>query len=134
MNISNFDNLLQAAKQQTDAQRLLLVFASAALPDNASPEQRSAFAAGHGGELAPIMCVDKTPDELVSFASLQEEAAQLNQDWVIVFVAGLSGQGPRAPSSKDAEPHLQRMVEAIKAGQLGHLIPFNRQGDAVSLN
>jgi hypothetical protein len=129
MNISNFDDLLQAAKQQKDAQRLLLVFAGAALPDNASPEQRSAFAAGHGGELTPLMCVDKTPDELASFASLQEEAAQLNQAWVIVFVAGMAG-----PSSKDAEPHLQGMVEAIKAGQLDRFIPFNRRGDAVNLN
>lgn len=134
MQISTFDDLLQAARQQADAQRLLLVFAEASLPDNASPEQRAAFAAGHGGELAPTTCVDKTPDEIGSFAALVQEAAQFNPNWVIVFVAGAAGIGPKAPTSKDVEPHLQGMVEAIKAGQLGNFIPFNRDGDAVSLN
>ena len=134
MNIATFDDLIQAAKQQPDAQRLLMVFAHAELPDKASPEQRAAFAAGHGGELAPIMCVDKTPEELSSFAALTSEAKQMVQDWVIVFVAGLSGLGTTAPSSQDAAPHLQHMVESIKAGQLGHFIAFNRDGDAVTLN
>lgn len=134
MNISNFDDLIQAAKQQPDAQRLLMVFAHAGLPDNASPEQRAAFAAGHGGELAPVMCVDKTPDELGSFAQLTSESAQFGQEWVIVFVAGMSGHEGHAPSSKDAEPHLQHMVESIKAGQLDHFIAFNRDGEAVTLN
>ncbi|MDO9237577.1 MAG: ribonucleotide reductase subunit alpha [Aquabacterium sp.] len=134
MNISNFDGLLQAAKQQTDAQRLLLVFAGAGLPENSSPEQRAAFEAGHGGELTPIMCVDKTPDEIGSFAALLAEASTMGQEWVIVFVGGMAGRGQTAPTSQEAEPRLQSMVEAIKAGQLGKLIPFNRQGDAVNLN
>lgn len=134
MQISTFDDLLQAARQQTDAQRLLLVFAEASLPDNASPEQRAAFAAGYGGELAPTTCVDKTPDEIGSFAALVQEAAQFSPNWVIVFVAGAAGIGPKAPTSKDVEAHLQGMVEAIKAGQLGNFIPFNRDGDAVNLN
>jgi len=111
-----------------------MVFAHAGLPDNASPEQRAAFAAGHGGELAPIMCVDKTPEELGSFAALASEASEFGQEWVIVFVAGMSGQDGRAPSSQDAEPHLQQMVESIKAGQIDHFIAFNREGDAVTLN
>lgn len=134
MNISTFDDLIQAAQQQPEPQRLLMVFAQAGLPEHASPEQRAAFAAGHGGELVPIMCVDKTPQELGSFSALMSEASQLVQEWVIVFVAGMSGQGGQAPSSQDAEPHLQRMVEAIKAGQLDRFIAFNREGDAVVLN
>jgi hypothetical protein len=134
MNISTFDDLLQAARQQADAQRLLLVFANAGLPENSTPEQRAAFEAGHGGELTPLMCVDKTPDELGSFAKLLEEAAQFGQEWVIVFVAGMSGRGTQAPSSDDAKAPMERMVDAIKGGQLGSFIPFNRQGDAVQLN
>lgn len=134
MNITTFDELLQAAKQQPDAQRLLMVFAGAGLPEDSTPEQRAAFEAGHGGELAPLMCVDKTPDELLNFATLTQEASQMGQEWAVVFVAGLSGHGPQAPSTADAQVHLQRMVEAIKGGQVEAFIPFNRQGDAVRLN
>lgn len=133
MNISTFDDLLQAARQQPDAQRLLLVFAGAGLPDDASPEQRAAFAAGHGGELTPVMCVDKTPEEIGTFEALCTEANQFGHDWAIVFVAGMSGKGRRAPSSDDAAPHLQSMVDAVKVGQIRNFIPFNRAGDAVQL-
>ena len=61
MTIRNFDDLLQAARQQAQPQRLLLVFAGASLPAGATAEQRAAFAAGESGELAPLMCVDKDP-------------------------------------------------------------------------
>ena len=134
MNISHFNDLLEAARQQPDAQRLLLVFAGAGLPDDATPEQQAAFEAGHGGELTPLMCVDKTPDEIGSFDKLVSEAEQFGHDWAVVFVAGMSGIGPRAPSSEDAQQHLQDMVDAIKVGQIDNFIPFNLDGDAIRLN
>lgn len=133
MNIASFDDLLLAARQQPTAQRLLLVFAGASLPPDATPEQRAAFEAGHGGELAPLMCVDKTPDELSSFAALVSEADQIGQPWVIVFVAAMSGSATQAPSSDEAQAPLQRMVESVKAGQIGAFIPFDRSGRAVRL-
>lgn len=133
MNITTFDDLLHAARQQPTAQRLLLVFAGATLPADASPEQHAAFERGQGGELAPLMCVDKTPDELSSFAALVREADQFGPPWAIVFAAALSGSATQAPSSEAAQPHLQRMVEAIKSGQIASLIPFDRDGRAVHL-
>ena len=133
MNIASFDDLLLAARQQPTAQRLLLVFAGASLPPDATPEQRAAFDAGQGGELAPLMCVDKTPDELDGFATLVSEAGQFGQPWVIVFAAALSGSATQAPSSDDAQAPLQRMVESVKAGQIGAFIPFDRSGRAVRL-
>jgi hypothetical protein len=133
MNIATFDDLLQAARQQPDAQRLLLVFAAATLPDDCTPDQRARFEAGEGGEIGPIMCVDKTPDELGSFVSLQEESQQFGQPWVLVFVAGMSGQGARAPTTEEAQKPLDGMVQAIKDGRLDHFIAFDRQGQAVSL-
>ncbi len=133
MNIASFDDLLLAARQQPTAQRLLLVFAGASLPPDATPEQRAAFDAGQGGELAPLMCVDKTPDELDGFATLVSEAEQFGQPWVIVFAAALSGSATQAPSSDDAQAPLQRMVESVKAGQIGAFIPFDRSGRAVRL-
>jgi len=66
-NISSFADLLREARQQPEPQRLLFVFAGAALPDDSTPEQRRRYAAGAGGALVPLMCVDKAPDELRSF-------------------------------------------------------------------
>ena len=133
MDITSFEDLLTAARQQREPQRLLFVFAQAELPPGSTPEQAARFKAGAGGALTPLMCVDKTPDELSSFAALAEESRQFGQDWALVFASSLSGQGGRAPSSQDADAPLQRMVAAIKAGTLGQFIPFNPQGEPVRL-
>jgi hypothetical protein len=37
------------------------------------------------------MSVDKTPEELRSFAALVEESRGFGRDWAIVFVASLAG-------------------------------------------
>lgn len=133
MNISSFDDLLTAARQQDEPQRLLFVFAGAELPADSTAAQRERFQAGQGGALVPLMCVDKTPEEVNSFADLVRESSQFGQEWCIVFVAALSGSAGVAPSSESAEKPLQRMVESIKAGTLGTFIPFDRQGQTVML-
>ena len=133
MDISHFDHLLAAARQQPDAQRLLLVFAAASLPAGATAEQQARFEAGESGELAPLMCVDKDPVELKDFAALQAEASAMGHDWALVFAAAMSGQGRQAPAPAQVEAALTRMVEAVKSGQLSGLIPFDRQGEAVQL-
>jgi len=131
MNISNFDDLLRAARGEPEPQRLLFVFAHAVLPDDSTPEQRARFEAGEGGALAPLMAVDKTPEELGTFTALVEESRQFGHDWAIVFVASLPGRGGRAPTSKEADQPLQRMIESIKAGSFGSFIPFDRQGQPI---
>lgn len=133
MNISSFDDLLQVARQQTEPQRLLFVFAGADLPDDSTAAQKTSFLAGEGGALVPIMCVDKTAEELHAFTDLVHESQQFGKAWSIVFAAALSGSGGLAPTSEAAEKPLQQMVEAIKAGTLGTYIPFDRQGQAVRL-
>jgi hypothetical protein len=133
MSISSFDDLLQAARQQTEPQRLLFVFASADLPDDSTPVQRERFLAGQGGALVPMMCADKLPQELRTFADLVKESQQFDKAWSIVFAASLSGSGGIAPTSEAAEKPLQRMVESIKAGTLGTFIPFDREGHPVIL-
>ncbi len=134
MNISNFDDLLRAARAQREPQRLLFVFAHAVLPDDSTPEQRAHFEAGEGGALAPLMAVDKTPDEMGTFAALVEESRQFGPDWAVVFVASLPGRAGRPPTSKEADQPLQRMIESIKAGSIGSFIPFDRRGDPVLLS
>ena len=134
MTISNFDDLLRAATVQATPQRLLFVFASAGMPDDATPAQRARFEAGQGGTLAPLMCVDKPPAELASFDALLAEARQIGAAWDIVFVAALSGSAGQAPTPEQADAALQRMVEAIKAGQIGGYIPFDGQGQPVQFS
>jgi hypothetical protein len=133
MNISNFEELLAAARQQDEPQRLLFVFAQSELPEDSTPEQAARYAAGQGGALTPLMCVDKTPDEISSFATLVEESRQFGQEWALVFVSSLSGRDGRAPSSQDADAPLQRMVNSIKAGTVSQFLPFNAQGEPVQL-
>ena len=128
MNISNFEDLLRAARAQPEPQRLLFVFAHAVLPDDSTPEQRARFEAGEGGALAPLMAVDKAPEDLGTFDALVEESRQFGTDWAVVFVASLPGRAGRPPTSKEADQPLQRMIESIKAGSIGSFIPFDRQG------
>jgi hypothetical protein len=132
MNISSFDDLLQAAGQQSQPQRLLFVFAGADLPKDCTPEQKESYLKGHGGELVPLMYVDKLPQELASFAALELESRSFGKEWSIVFAAAMSGSGGKPPSSESAEKPMQQMVEQIKMGSLASFIPFNRQGETVT--
>lgn len=132
MTISSFDDLLRSASEQDQPQRLLFVFTTAALPDDATDEQRARFESGRGGTLTPLMCVDKSPDELPSFEALLEESRRAGPGWDIVFVAALSGSAGRSPTSTEAEAPLQRMVESIKSGRIGSFIPFDIHGQPVS--
>lgn len=133
MNISTFDQLLQAARQQSQPQRLLFVLAQSELPDDATAEQKAAFEAGHGGTLVPVACVDRLPTELASFAAFQTEAQPYCPDWVIVFAASLSGRNGQPPSSESAQSPLEQMIAAINAGQIDNFLPFDRQGEAIRL-
>ncbi|MBK6714975.1 MAG: ribonucleotide reductase subunit alpha [Burkholderiales bacterium] len=131
MNIASFDDLLRAASEQAEPQRLLFVFTAAELPSDATPGQRARFRAGRGGTLTPLMCVDKSPAELNSFNALLDESRRAGPPWDIVFVAALSGSAGRSPTSADADAPLQRMVESIQSGRIAGFIPFDAQGQPV---
>jgi hypothetical protein len=133
MDISHFNDLLTAARRQPEPQRLLLVFAGASLPDDATPEQRALFEAGESGELAPLMCVGKDPNEVAHFNALAAEAATTGADWALMFAAALGGSAGLPPSDSQVDAALQRMVESVRSGDLDRLIPFDRQGQAVRL-
>jgi len=64
LSISRFEDLLRAARQQPQPQRLLFVFMGAELPEDSTPEPRQRLAAGAGGALLPPMCVDKAMAEV----------------------------------------------------------------------
>ena len=134
MELHHFDDLLKSARAMPDAQQLLFVFAGAELPADATAQQRADFEAGQGAELAPLMCVDKSANELPSFDALAAEAAKAGPPWTIVFSAALSGRGRQAPGAAEIDAALNQMVESVKSGRIGALLPFDRHGVPVNFS
>ncbi len=96
--ISSYSDLIKATHTEQEPQRLLFVFCRAELPDDASAEEKAAFEQGEGGALTPVICVDKTPDDVTEFSALVEESRSTGQSWDVVFVAAMSGRAGTAPS------------------------------------
>ena len=133
MEITNFDDLLQAARSEALPQRLLFVFAAVELPADSTEQQIADFAAGQGGTLTPSMCVDKSPQELDSFSALYEEAAQFDKPWGMVFAAVMSGSPGHQPTEAAIDKAFEDMVEDIKQGRLNRYIPFGRDGQPIQI-
>ncbi|HSM11646.1 MAG TPA: ribonucleotide reductase subunit alpha [Lysobacter sp.] len=133
MSIHDFSGLLRAALQQPEPQRLLLVFAAAELPGDATAEEIARFHRGEGGALAPVVCVDKLPGEIDSFAALLDESRQTGVAWDILFVASLPGRAGLAPNCDEAVQPMRMMVEAIKDGRIEGYIAVTRDGMLVRL-
>lgn len=129
----SFDDFLQLARQQPEPQRLLLVFAQAELPRDANADERAAFGRGEGGALAPLVCVDKLPQEIASFAELKLESCQATPHWDVLFVAALDGRGGHAPNTDQAAQPLRMMLEQIKAGQIGRFLAVSSDGRLLQL-
>ncbi len=128
---SHFDQLLRAASAEPEPQRLLFVFATVGLPDDATPAQCKRFAAGGGGTLAPLMCVDKGTDELASFDELVAESRAAGPPWQVVFAAGLSGRAGRPPSAEQVGLALETMIERVRVGRIGNLLALDPLGEAL---
>jgi hypothetical protein len=132
MNITNFESLIAAARQQAEPQRLLFVFLAASSPKDHGVEAINRFHAGQGGELQAIMCVDKTLEELGSFTDLVEESKKMEKDWKLVLVAALSGKNGVAPSSAETEQPLKMMVQTVESGgDLSQFMAFDKDGTPV---
>ncbi len=102
------------------------------MPNEAKNKQQQQFDSGQGGELQAIMCVDKTLDELGSFADLVEESKQMQQEWQIVLVAGLSGKNGCFPDSSEAEQPLNSMVQTVEyGGDLSKYLAFDKSGTLI---
>lgn len=123
--VSNFESLIQAAKAQSQPQRLLFLFAKA-------EEEASSRAQEHRGTLTPLMCVDKLPEELTSFEDFKDEADNISPDWDFMLAVGLSGQNGVAPTTESAEPFLNQMISNLTSGQdLTRYVIFDRENNPV---
>ncbi|MBZ9611834.1 ribonucleotide reductase subunit alpha [Rheinheimera maricola] len=133
MNIESYSDLIQAAAMQDEPQRLLFVFAKAELPNGYTDTQKNNFEQGHGGALAPVLCVDKLPDDVSDFASLVNESKTTGVDWDIAFVSALGGRGGFPPNSDEASQPLKMMMEKIQGGMIADFLTFDKAGELVAL-
>jgi hypothetical protein len=131
MMLSNFDDLLRAAGEQAEPQRLLFVFVRAALPESPTSDQHERHAQGEGGTLTPVLCVDKAPHEITSFSALVSESSNTGLAWDLVFVAAMEGRAGIPPSNDEAAQPLRLMVNAINEGQISRFAAFDREGDPI---
>ncbi len=124
-----FSKLIEAAKQQEQPQRLLMLFAKAE-----GNKKKGKNAVNETGTVTPLMCVDKLPEELGSFDALIKEADGISEDWNFVLIAGLGGSDGVAPPTEAAEPYLNQMANDVMMGQdlAGYTI-LDRQQNPVLL-
>lgn len=135
MNTSpGFEQLLAAASAQADPQILLFVFAGAELPSDATPVQRRSFEQGLGGELTPLMCVEKELNELSTFDALVSESREVGPPWQVVFAAGLSGANGQRPSGSVVEKALDTMVDRVRHGAVHDLLALSAAGETLTFS
>lgn len=134
MNITHYNDLIAAAKQEPEPQRLLFVFAKAEIPEEATPQQIAEFERGEGGVLTPSICVDRLPEEVSDFTTLINQSEQTGFDWDIAFVSSMSGRAGNAPTSEECIQPLKMMMQQIQMGIIANFLALNRKGDVVQLN
>ncbi|PHS30003.1 MAG: ribonucleotide reductase subunit alpha [Methylophaga sp.] len=135
VDIVNYETLLTVGREQKEPQRFLFVFLKAAMPKDIEGDEAERFHAGQGGVLQPIMCVDKSLDELTNFADLVKESENMEQEWQMVLVACLSGVGSMMPSSSETDLQLKMMVQMVEnGGDLTRYLAFDRNGDLLQFS
>lgn len=123
---TGFQELLDAARQQAQPQRLLFLFAQIEKLESKRNKQRQR------GALMPLMCVDKLPEELSTFSAFAAEADQVSSEWDFMIVAGLDGEAGQPPSPEQAELHLNRMANDLAVGaDLSRYTIFDRKAQQV---
>ncbi len=125
---TTFKELLQMTSEQEQPQRLLFLFAQ---PSDHNPKKSKKHMKG---QIQPVMCVDKLPEELTSFDALIKEADSISKEWEFVFIAGLSGHDGQAPSADDAEPYLNKMSNDLADGQdLSRYVILDRKQQPIEM-
>ncbi|MCK5761492.1 MAG: ribonucleotide reductase subunit alpha [Candidatus Izimaplasma sp.] len=130
IDITNYQSLLAVGRLQQEPQRFLFVFLQSSLSQDHTETDKQRFQSGLGGELEPIMCVDKNLSELTTFADLVTESKQMEQAWSMVLIACLAGKNGIPPTAIEAKPVLELMVQTVHSGSdLSKYLAFDTQGD-----
>lgn len=123
--ISTFSELLTAAIEQDEPQRLLFLFAKTQTEDSSQNNDQH-------GTLTPIMCVDKLPEDIESFKTLAIEADNISSDWDFMITVGLAGKNGMPPSEEEAEPFLNQMANDLTTGQsMSKYLIFDRDENQI---
>ena len=129
--IVDFDSFLSAAQASDEPQRLLFLFLRAELPEDATDEERHRYEAGQGGGLVPVMYVDKAPEEVADFSTLEGESRAMAEDWHMVLAAALVGDS-EPPAATEVEETFNRITQTVHAGgDLSDLLAFDSEGNLV---
>jgi len=124
---SNFKKMVEAAEAQNQPQRLLILLAKSEIETNDKDE-------GISGTITPVICVDKTPDEITTFEDFVAEADLINTDWDMMFIAGLTGENNQMPTPEEADPILNKMVNDLMSGQdLSRYLVLDRNDETVDV-
>jgi len=119
--------MIETAKTQDQPQRLLIMLAKSEIEVNDKEE-------GMSGTITPVICVDKTPDEITSFDDFVMEADSINSDWDMMFIACLSGENNKMPTPEEADPILNKMVNDLMSGQdLSRYLVLDRNEEPVDI-
>lgn len=130
--ITDYPSLLAVAKQQSTPQRFLFVFLDSSLPTDHKGEEEFRFNSGLGGELTPVMTLDKPLEELTSFENLVAESKLMKKKWQLVSVAVMSGNNGIMPTSEEALKSLEIMMKTVETGgDLSKFMTFDRKGEPV---
>lgn len=93
-------------------------------------EQAFRYESGMGGELQPVMSVDKPLNELTNFKDLVTESTLMKKSWDIVLVACLTGQNGQMPSSEESIEPLETMMKMVETGgDLSKYMAFDKNGN-----
>jgi hypothetical protein len=128
--IESFDDLLAMARAEPHPCRLLTVLIKA---DTVFRRRgNAAEEAMDEGLLEPLMSRDwaVTPD--LDLAYITANADAVSNEWRFLMTAIMPGHRGVAPTSDVCEPHLDRMVRALRIGaDLSAFVFFDRAGTPV---
>lgn len=133
MDITDFASLLTVARQQPDPQKLLFLFLEKSISDDNKANKQTSFNAGTGGELSPVMTLEKSLDDLTTFQDLVAESREQKRDWHIVLVAALGGKNGELPDTETAFKNLDNMIKTVESGgNISKYLAFQINGDLIS--
>lgn len=124
--------MLAVANQQAEPQRFLFVFLKTSLSDDHKGDEEFRFNQGMGGELTPVMTLEKPLDELTNFEDLVAESKLMKKEWQLVSIGIMSGRNGIMPTSDEALKPLEIMMKTVETGgNLSKFMTFDREGNPI---